>query len=360
MMDAKADKALACGTIIHGVKHSYRVDSVLRSDGQGFTYKTFTAVERAGRTIEVPMVVREQMMVRCSCRGDDGMSVLTPDDIAPTVDACLESFITSSRERAGISDECPWMINVIETFAANNTYYYVVEYLDGPTLEEYVESNGGRLTFEQMRMVISPIFEAVRTMHSHNTVHTDIHPRHVRFVNRENGMTPVLFSLYATMHFSDKGIRQWTLPVMTCEEGYAPPEQYRAIDHFCPQLDIYALAAMMVYALSGHTLPDSRALTEEKVREMLPPSVPERVVSALLNALSPDMSHRTPTISKFREDLGSFQGPSMPESSRPLIEKLSEGDEPTDSVWTFIVSNRAKFLIPAAVAAAVIAFLSVI
>ncbi|WP_301383517.1 protein kinase, partial [uncultured Duncaniella sp.] len=261
-----SEKSLAPGTVIKGVKHSYRVVGVLRSDGQGFTYKTVVSVCRSGSVVEVPVVVREQMMVRCSSRGADGMTVITPDDIAPTVNSCLEAFIRACRERINLSRGCPWIINVIETFHANNTYYYVVEYLDGDTLEEYVRDMGGRLTFEQTRKVLSPIFDAVIALHNHRAVHADIHPRHVRFVKREREKIPVLFSLYATMHFSDRGVMRWDLPPMTCEEGFAPPEQYNAIDHFCPQIDIYALASMVVFCLSGNILPDSRKLTEEMVR----------------------------------------------------------------------------------------------
>ena len=329
-----SDKSLAPGTVIQGVKHSYRVVDVLRRDGQGFTYNTMASVNRSGSVVEVPVVVREQMMVRCSARGEDGITVVTPDDIAPTVNSCLEAFISSSLERANISKGCPWIINVIEAFPANNTYYYVVEFLDGDTLEEYVKGMGGRLTFEQTRKVLSPIFDAVRTLHTHRAVHADIHPRHVRFVNREGEMIPVLFSLYATMHFSDRGVMRWSLPPMTCEEGFAPPEQYNAIDHFCPQLDIYALASMVVFCLSGSVLPDSRSLTEERVRETLPPTVPETIVSALLNALHPDKSVRTSTVTKFREELGTFQHTVRPQSLT-LIDEMSR-DEKTPGWLKYI------------------------
>lgn len=116
-----SEKSLAPGTVIKGVKHSYRVVGVLRSDGQGFTYKTVVSVCRSGSVVEVPVVVREHMMVRCSSRGADGMTVITPDDIAPTVNSCLEAFIRACRERINLSRGCPWIINVIETFHANNT-----------------------------------------------------------------------------------------------------------------------------------------------------------------------------------------------------------------------------------------------
>lgn len=35
------------------------------------------------------------------------------------------------------------IVNVIEAFESNNTYYYSMEYIDGTTLDEYILSKGG-------------------------------------------------------------------------------------------------------------------------------------------------------------------------------------------------------------------------
>lgn len=340
------EKALAPGTVIQGEKRSYRVVDVLRVDGLGFAYKAVTEVRRGSRIIEVPTVVREHMMIRCSHRGPDGVTVVTPEDIAPTVDSCLEVFIQSSLERARISAECPWIINVLETFRSNNTYYYAVEFLDGDTLEDYVMKMGGSLTFEQARKVLAPIFDAVRILHANKAVHTDITPWHIRFVHRGDELIPVLFSLYASMHFNDKGTQQWSIPVMTCEEGYAPPEQYTSIEHFCPQMDIYSLAATLVYALSGRNLPDSRGLSEDVVRETLPPTVPENIVSAILNSLNSDPAVRTSTVTKFREDLGTFQGESANETSRSILDDDGNSTDDGYTLLSYMRENWVRLLIP--------------
>ncbi|MDE6378369.1 MAG: serine/threonine-protein kinase, partial [Duncaniella sp.] len=322
-------KALPIGTVIKGEKFSYEIVSVLQADGQGYTYRTNTPIMRNGKPEVLATVLREHMMMRCSSRGDDGVSVVTPEDIAPTVDSCLDSFIFASQERLKISKACPWIINVLETFSANNTYYYAVEYVDGESLEEYVENKGGKLNWEQTHTILSPIFEAVRTLHRFHTLHTSIHPDHVRLAKRGERKVPILFSLYSSLHFSDTGLQRWTFPLMKCTEGFAPPEQYMEIDHFAPQIDIYALAAMMVFVLSGKRLPDSRKLSEEQIRQILPPELPDNVVLALLNALDPDMSKRTATVTKFREELGSFLSPSS--SDRNLSNDRSDNDSETDA-----------------------------
>ena len=305
-------KALKEGAVIHGEKYDYRVLETLNVDGQGYTYKTIATDKGNPDAAEMPMVVREQMMARCSDRGPDGMTVVYPEDIAPTVERCLESFIVASQECLKISKASSGIVDMAECFHANNTYYYAVEYLAGETFGEYVKRMGGRLSFEQTREALSPIFDAVRTMHRHHALHTHIYPDNVRFRIESASRVPVLCNLYSSRHFSDTGMQRWILPTMNCETGFAPPEQYREIDHFVPQVDIYALAAMMVFALSGRYLPDSRTVTENDIRALIPSETPENVTLALLKALDSDLSKRTGTVTKFREDLEAFLSVNYP------------------------------------------------
>lgn len=350
------EKALAPGTIIKGAKNSYKVTDVLRSNGQGFTYKVTATVGVGSRARQVSMVMREHMMVRCSDRGDDGMTVVTAEDIAPTVEGCLRSFSYASEERANVAEKCTWLIDVIDIFEANNTYYYVAEYLDGPTLKEYVESKGGRLTYEEAREVLSPIFDATRVLHANHILHTSITPKHIKFVKTAKGMTPVLFSLYDSMHFGERGMESWMLPVMSCAEGYAPPEQYSIVEHFYPQIDVYALAAVLVYALTGTDLPDSRTLTPDMVREILPSALPETLVSAIINALDPDVNQRTASVTNFREELKEFNVQSHKDArvkSRELTAE-QEDDRESFSLVDSLKRHWWKFLIGGAMLGAII------
>lgn len=299
------DFALSNGTIVQGSKNSYRILSCIRRDGMGFTY----IGEPVKRQLTTPakVVLREHFMPHCSLRGDDGVTVVTPPEISSTVATCMKGFEKASMDRARISASSPSIINVLDIFETNGTFYYVVEFLDGITFEEYVNRKGP-LSWDETREILSPILDAVKKMHTYRAIHTEITPSHIRFVNHHGQSIPVLFSLYATLHFNDEGKQNWTLPVMTCRTGYAPPEQYRSIDHFMPQTDVYALASTIVFSLSGKHLPDSRVLTEEIVRETLPPALPETTVKALVHALNPDPSLRTSSVTSLRDELREFYG----------------------------------------------------
>ncbi len=325
---------LPLGSIIHGRYSDYRIEGYLYQDGFGVLYKAVSP-SRNGMA-ENEFVIREHFMYRCSSRGDDRCMVVTPEDLEPTVANFLSMFKAASTYCAKVSATSPGIINVIENIEANNTFYYVVEYLDGETLEDYIYRRGP-LSLEEARVVLAPIFDAVKAMHRMHLIHTDIYPRHIRFVSHGNELVPVLFSLYASRHFDERGLPEWDMPAMICREGYAPPEQYEAIDHFAPQVDIYALGALMVFVLSGKHLPDSRTLTEEQIRQTLPAMLPETVVSAIIHALQPEANNRTTLVSNLREDLMEFYGskkPSVDDRRHVLHAKnnkvISDGEEAAD------------------------------
>ena len=299
-----SEKALRTGTILDSGKYIIRINELLTNDSQGFLYRGSATARPNGKTQPktFEVVVREHFMSYCSERCADGKTVETPEDTAPTVKGCLEHFKMASCLRRKIADGHPSIINVLDSFDANNTCYYVVEHLEGETFEEYINRRGP-LTLDETREMLGPIFKAAAHFHKDHTLHTDIHPRHIRFTKHAGKDRPVLFSLYSSIHFDESGHKLWSVQNTNCRTGYAPPEQYVDIDHFLPQIDIYALAATMVFALTGKHLPDSRTIDEETVRQILPPTLPEVYASAIIHALSPDFGDRTVSISGFFEEL---------------------------------------------------------
>ncbi|MCM1521215.1 MAG: protein kinase [Muribaculaceae bacterium] len=342
-------KALPSGTRIIGGKSPILITELLSSDSQGFLYKGHIQPDEKGESNGKDVVVREHFMVYCSDRGPDGMTVVTPEDIEPTVESCLENFKEASELRREISTTHAAIIDVIDVFGANNTYYYVVEYLNGPTLEEYIEKNGP-LTLDEVRRVLGPIIRGLVHFHMHSALHTDVHPRHIRFTSDSGLSKTVLFSLYTSIHFDEEGRRLWSVQNINCREGYAPPEQYSEIENFLPQVDIYALAATIVYALTGKHLPDSRTLDENILRDFLPPAMPEVYVSALTHALSPDYTTRTVSVrSLFDEmnptfDIRQREAQDIFRSKGPELNKKNDGKRVGIKVITVILAIIAAII----------------
>lgn len=291
------------GTVLTHGKHPITITEILSDNALGFTYRGIATINRPGeKTRRMDVVIREHFMAYCSDRAEDGKTVSTPEDIMPTVAGCLEIFKEASQIRREISDSHPAIINVQDVFEENNTYYYVVEFLKGQTLEEYINEHGP-LSVEKAIDLLSPIFLGAIKFHYRHSIHTGMTPKHIRFTSDNGKMRPVLFSLYSTMHFDENGRRNWDVQSVKCLEGYAPPEQYGEIEQFLPQIDIYSLAATFVFTISGRHLPDSRTLTEESLREALPPTLPETYTETLLHALCPDYTQRTSSLSSFMDDM---------------------------------------------------------
>ncbi|MDE5750619.1 MAG: hypothetical protein K2H87_07625, partial [Duncaniella sp.] len=313
------------GKVLDEGRYTLTIENLLGANSQGFTYRA-TARTKDARPRTRDVVLREFFMTYCSERGEDGLSVLTSEEIAPTVAKCREQFSEASKERRRISEHNPTLINVLDTFEANNTSYYVVEWLEGPTLEEYVEEHGP-LTLDETRSILGPIFRAAAHMHASHALHTDIYPGHIRFTKHGGENRPVLFSLYPTMHFDDEGNPRWLLQNTRCRTGYAPPEQYREISHFLPQADVYALAATTVFCLTGKHLPDSRQLSDDELRDYLPPTLPETYSVALLHALSHDFTDRTESVTGVFDDMKLTYGVNQRALRTETQSEVKEEDE---------------------------------
>lgn len=305
--DIKIVNGLPIGTILHGGRSDYKITGYRSQDGFGILYhaKCVGRDSAKGRRPETPVMIREFFMHRCSGRDTDGVTVVTPDDIAPTVNNFYDSFVIASKRCEAATSKVPGIVDVLELMSANNTSYYVVEYLNGETLEDYVHRKGP-LTVNEARAMLKPIFDGVAHLHSFRVMHTDIYPRHIRFTKSGTKTIPVLFSLYASKHFDDSGLPIQITPMLVCRDGYAPPEQYSVVENFMPQIDIYALGAVVVFALTGQNPPDSRTITEKDIRALLPPTLPETLTSTIIHAMQPDYSSRPSSISSFKEELLNF------------------------------------------------------
>lgn len=70
------------------------------------------------------------------------------------------------------------IVHVNEVFETNNTAYYVMEYIEGRSLRDYV-ADCGSLSEESALSVIKPVINAVEHLHANKLTHLDIKPDNV-------------------------------------------------------------------------------------------------------------------------------------------------------------------------------------
>ena len=65
---------------------------------------------------------------------------------------------------------------VKDYFEENGTAYIVMEYLSGPTLQEYEKEHKGKISEKQAEILLEPVINALAYIHSIGIVHCDISP----------------------------------------------------------------------------------------------------------------------------------------------------------------------------------------
>ena len=86
--------------------------------------------------------------------------------------------------------------------------------------------------------------------------------------------------------------------------GYAPLEQYEGITTFTPQADVYALAATMLFCMTGSDPVKASEASADWIRSVLPTEVSIATADALCHAMKAIKTERSQSVSSFAHELG--------------------------------------------------------
>lgn len=221
-------------TTLQGGK--YRIERVLGQGGFGITYLAVqTSLERN--------VAIKEFFMKDFCSRDNTKLTTGSTKI---VEQCRKKFIKEARNLARLSH--PNIIGVIDIFEENDTVYYVMPYLTGGSLEDYVKTHGPLSESEAMKYV-RQIASALKYMHEEEHIcHYDVKPANILLDNKGNA---VLIDFGISKNYDASGHETTTTPI-GMSEGYAPIEQYQQnVEEFSPVSDVYALGATLYFLLHG-------------------------------------------------------------------------------------------------------------
>lgn len=141
------------------------------------------------------------------------------------------------------------IVTVLDTFAANNTVYIVMEFVEGITLAQYIRENGV-FSYDELISLMEPIIKSLAQIHRQGVIHRDISPENIQ-IGLDNHFYLLDFGAAKQVSMLE---HQNTV---VFKNGYAPPEQYTGSGKQGSWTDVYALAATMYTALTGEILTDS-------------------------------------------------------------------------------------------------------
>ena len=295
------DRALLPGTVLRGKKNSYRIDRVLGQGTFGITYLAYTTATVEGDLgrlkTEIQVAVKEFFM--SDINGREGSTVTTGGS-GGLFDKYRRKFARESVNLSNLNHR--GIVNVVETFEANGTSYYAMEYCGGGSLDARIAEYGGLPEGEALRY-FGQIASALSYMHSQRMLHLDLKPGNVML--RASG-DAVLIDFGLSKQFNDEGEPESSTSIGGGTPGYASLEQanYNEDDgdgKLPVTMDVYSLGATLYKMLTGKRPPVAsdvmnNGLPEQPLRDH---GVSNSVIAAIHRAMQPKSRDRYQSVAAF-------------------------------------------------------------
>ena len=289
------------GTVL---QNRYLIGSVLGEGGFGITYIGLDKV--LAKRVAVKEFYPAGAAHRASVVSGD---VIITRGKEPMYRRGVERFVQEARSLAAFSSE-DGIVDVLDTFQANNTAYIVMEYLEGNTLKALLKTEG---VFDAARLIklMEPVMKSLSVMHRTGFIHRDISPDNIMLTN--NGKLK-LMDFGSARYFLNQDSE---LSVML-KQGYAPVEQYSSRSQQGPYTDVYALCATIYTCITG-TVPEN-SLDRSRYDTLVPPSAKGVRISpvhekALLHGLQPNAAVRSPDMETLMREFNGTVDPNRTQNA---------------------------------------------
>jgi serine/threonine protein kinase len=217
----------------------FRIERVLGKGGFGIVYLALdTRLERL-------VAIKEFMPQSLAQRLADYSIVPLSDRHRETFELGLRSFIREARSLAKFKH--PALVEVYRFWEELGTAYMVMPFYEGQTLQQRLEGMTALPPERWLRELMARVLEGLDVVHQQGWLHRDIAPDNILLLP---GDRPMLLDFGSAKQ--DIGDATQALAVIL-KPGYAPFEQYSdsASLKQGPWTDLYAVGAMLYFAISG-------------------------------------------------------------------------------------------------------------
>ena len=309
-MDRNKKSMLQAGTVLHG---TYKIEKVLGQGSFGITY--LAEHIHLGKKV----AIKEFFMKELNSRSEDG-SITGMSDGSLSYNYARkfkkEAFNLSRLDN-------PNIVRVTDSFDENGTFYYVMDYIEGQNLNDYVKSH--HMDEAEATSIIKSVADALIYMHEEkHMLHLDLKPGNVMRRNSDGHIFLIDFGL--SKHFSEDGQPETSTTIGLGTAGYAPIEQGNRAKNgeFRPTIDVYALGATFYKLLTRETPPPASDLvSDDELLEnnLRAKEVSDNLIKIVVEAMCPNVRKRTQTIRAFKN---AFDG--IKTEANPITNNVSSNE----------------------------------
>ena len=275
---------------------NYRILKVLGQGGFGITYLAIQV--RLDRKVAI-----KEFFMKDFCERNETTRQVTLGTAGSRekVNSCRKKFLKEAKHIAKLDH--PNIIRIIDVFDENSTSYYVMEYIEGGSLDNKLGTTG--LSMSEATRYILQVAEALKYIHKKNIAHLDIKPSNIML----NGNDEIVLIDFGVSKQYDLTGGQTSVSPVGRSSGYAPLEQYdpNGVKDFSPQTDIYSLGATYFKLLTGITPLNAFGITKGFLQENLKAKgVPTAVISIICKSMEKLKENRFSDVCSFIEVLNSI------------------------------------------------------
>ena len=209
----------------------------------------------------------------------------------------LEMFSREARTLVQLKHE--HIPRITDYFKEHDSYYLVMEYIEGKDMETLIEENNFRPFPEekvfQWAIEICQVLDYLHTRKPSPYIFRDLKPANI-IIDRYGKITLVDFGITGLFKHREKDELKFGTP------GYSPPEQYKGQED--PRADIYALGVTLYYLLTGRDPSKEKLFTlQDSPVTVFNPSVSAEGEHIILRAIQNDINKRYQSSGEMLRDM---------------------------------------------------------